>query len=194
MRRARCGERARACIYVTTLVMVGAGGCAHLADGSPPPAATKAGSGWVVAEGLRFRAQRDVYGCGTAALSMMLERWGHRPDPARFAALPEGQGVTAGQLRDMAKAEGLLSFVFPGTPADLAYELGHSRPVVVGLVARQWLRQYSHFVVVAGFDAAGGRWLLADPDRGWRILDHADLMAGWRAAGMVTLVAYPPPS
>lgn len=143
---------------------------------------------------VRFHAQKDARGCGPAALAMVLEAWGRspaaaldRPD-ARGADAP---GATAGELRDLARRQGLAAFVVVGRRADLIYELDLGHPVVLGIASREGLRRYSHFVVLVGRDASGARWLLADPDRGWRSLDDALLMSQWQAAGFTTLVVYP---
>ncbi len=178
------------------LALGAAVGCAHLADGTGPPASVQQDPAWRVAGGLRFFAQRDAHGCGPAALAMMLGAWG-RPAAhvlGSFEQDRDGQGVTAGQLRDVARREGLSAYVFPGTRADLTYELGHDHAVVLATASRSGLRRYAHFIVLAGVNRARRRWLVADPDRGWRVVDDQALMAEWSAAGRVTLVAYPPPS
>ena len=46
---------------------------------------------------------------------------------------PRDGGVRAGDLRDVARAKGLSAFVVAGTFADLFEQLGHGRPVLVGL-------------------------------------------------------------
>jgi hypothetical protein len=46
-------------------------------------------------------------------------------------------------------------------------------------------------VVLVGRQRSGRRWLVADPDRGWRVLEHEVLLAQWLAAGFTMLVAYP---
>ncbi len=40
-------------------------------------------------------------------------------------------------------------------------------------------------------ERSGRHWLVADPDRGWRVLEHEVLLEQWQAAGFTMLVGYP---
>jgi hypothetical protein len=52
-------------------------------------------------------------------------------------------------------------------------------------------QRWSHFVVVVGREAGGGRWLLADPARGLVVVARDELNVQWSASGFVTLVLAP---
>lgn len=82
-------------------------------------------------------------------------------------------------------------FALPGTFDDLAFEIRAYRPVVVGLRRTEPLGRLSHFVLVVGHDKQHERWLLADPDRGWQVVNRSDLDQDWTAAGHAMVVAFP---
>lgn len=167
-------------------------GCAQLASGSGPPADYAGNRNWTIIPAVRLRAQRNGKSCGPAALQMVLERWGVLEVPRLDLGDPaNSRGISAGQLRDEARRLGLVSFVFAGTPEDLAFEIQAGRPVVLGMARRKGLRRYTHFVVVVGEEPGNRRWLIADPDRGWQTVDHDALMTQWEEAQRVTIVIHP---
>jgi hypothetical protein len=156
--------------------------------GSGPPSELVGNDRWLLVPAMKLRPQVGDHGCGPAALSMVLARWGVADEPGKA---PGARGVSAGELRDRARALGLESYVVPGSLDDLRHELKAGHPVVLGLARREMLHAYFHFVVLVGGDADGSEWLVADPDRGWRRLPAKDLMAEWEAASRIMVVAYP---
>lgn len=157
-------------------------GCAQLAPNTPPRA-----EGWTVVPSVRFEAQKGRRDCGPAALAMLLRRWG-------LAAAPfpsQSPGVAAGELRDRARELGLASFAVPGTFDDLAAEIAAGRPVIIGTARTHGGVRRFHFVLVVGHDRARARWMVADPDRGWRALEEDELDVAWSAARRTMVVAFP---
>jgi ABC-type bacteriocin/lantibiotic exporter with double-glycine peptidase domain len=164
-------------------------GCAQLANGTGPPARV-VNERWQVVQALTFQPQKRGDDCGETTLAMVLRRWGVQLD----GVPPHDHGIAAGQLRDRARALGLEAYVLPGTFDDLGFELDAGHPVIIGVARTTGLRQFSHFVVVAGHDQQNQQWLIADPDRGWRTLERQDLDRDWSAAGYTMLVAFRPPA
>jgi hypothetical protein len=90
--------------------------------------------------GVSFLPQRHDDDCGAAALAMMLTY--HRSPTTQAEILAEAParegGVTAGELRDIARRRGFVSFVLVGDWSDLEGQIQHNRPVLVGLVKPLW--------------------------------------------------------
>lgn len=134
--------------------------------------------------------------CGGAALRMVLGRW----DPAldggeveRALGPPDSAtGYRAGALRNVARARGLESFVIEGQLADLAHEVRLGRPVIIGVVTSRLGQAFTHYRVVGGADAAGQRFLVADPRGTWSRVDANELLSEWEPAGRVAVVIFPP--
>lgn len=150
--------------------------------------------GWVLVKGVPFVAQRSDDDCGAAALAMILSYHGRRT--SRAAVLAEAPardgGVTAGALRDVARRRGLAAFVVAGTWRDLEQQLGHRRPVMVGLVKPMWGgRALAHYEVVVGFNRARHLVASLDPARGWRENSAEGFAREWAPAGRVMLVVIP---
>ena len=152
------------------------------------------GPGWIALDNTPLVLQQEETDCGAAALAMVLLRWQINTTPEMVAAacqrLPNGE-ITAGALRDHAKAHGLSSYVIPGNFEDLKRELSKGRPVIVGLVKILPDRVFTHFEVVAGFHPEHGRIATLDPARGWRTNDIQGFLGEWQWAGLCTIVAFP---
>jgi hypothetical protein len=61
----------------------------------------------------------------------------------------------------------------------------------VSLFVGGFVASLAHFAVVVGHDAAGARWLLADPALGVPAVSRTALEDDWSRAGWVTLVLHP---
>jgi ABC-type bacteriocin/lantibiotic exporter with double-glycine peptidase domain len=161
---------------------------------SPARVATE--SGWEFVRDVPFVAQRGDDECGPAALAMVLTYHQLPTTPAEILveAPARSGGVTAGELRDLARRRGFEAFVFAGTWDDLEGQIRHQHPVVVGLLQPMWgVRARAHFEVVVGINRAKRRVLSLDPARGWRE-DSVEGFAGeWAAAGRLTLAITPRP-
>jgi ABC-type bacteriocin/lantibiotic exporter with double-glycine peptidase domain len=150
--------------------------------------------GWVLVKGVPFVAQRRDDDCGAAALAMAL-RYHHVPVSEAdilAQASPHDGGITAGQLRDVARTRGTQAFVIAGTWDDLEYQLRWGRPVVVGLMKPHLGgRSLAHFEVVVGFNRVRREVRSLDPARGPRENSVDGFAAEWAPAGSVMLVIIP---
>ena len=155
--------------------------------------------GWVRLEHVKLVRQKGIKDCGSAALSTVLEY--HEPGgPAALeraaidTALREepGKGLSAGQLRDYARAHGFDAFVIQGAFDDLTHEVQAGRPVIVGvhkpLSSGEALAHYEVFV---GYHAERREVLTLDPARGLRQFPIDGFMQEWQSAGLVALVIMP---
>lgn len=113
--------------------------------------------------------------CGMAALASVMAYYqgpahSQRDLLERYPpASPEGYAL--GELRDIARAHGLVAFVVPGELALLRGHLDRGRPLIVPL--------HDHYVVVAGIDDERGTVIAMDPARGPVALELDDFAAGW---------------
>ncbi len=134
--------------------------------------------------------------CGPAALTMVL-RWHEDPLTLEEAvkALPprEGGGVTAGALRDFARARGFRAHVVAGTFDDLRKQIALGRPLVVGLIKPYISKLVPHFEVLAGIDPEAKCVVTVDPARGWMRNSFDGFLLEWDASGRVTLIVAPAP-
>jgi predicted double-glycine peptidase len=200
---------------VTTLSALALVACAGRLPGAGPTPALPTAEPWTKVPGIILVRQEGRSDCGSAALATVLSRFDPQIDPARVrtavgpSTVPApagkilaqatsnarpGDGIAAGRLRDVARAEGLQSFVIEATFADLAHELSAGRPVLVGLYRVVGDRGYPHYEVVAGINPRDQQVLLADPATGWRKEALAQFSARWRLARnlAVVILGHPP--
>src|ERR1044071_7064024 len=122
--------------------------------------------GWVIVPHFPLVMQQGDHDCGAAALAAVLTYWGHPAKPAEIVeAQPKpGQRLSASDIEHYARGQGLSSYVFFGTMKDVAYELTHGRPVIVG-VAKPYSgnKALAHYEVVVGYEPAKKRVLFLDP-------------------------------
>lgn len=155
--------------------------------------------GWVRLDDVKLVRQKGIKDCGSAALSTVLGYL--QPDgPAALdraaidAALREapGEGLSAGELRDYARARGFDSFVIQGAFEDLTHEIQAGRPVIVGvhkpLSSGEALAHYEVFV---GYHPERDEVLTLDPAKGMRQFPVKGFMEEWKSAGLVTIVVMP---
>lgn len=172
-------------------------GCAGGLLGAKGPQARTGDQAWWVASGVRMYRQHERWDCGPAALATLLSRWrGPSADATQVDVREElarnhGPGVKAGQLRTVTRAMSLQAFLVRGTVDDLAYELAHGRPVLVGLVNYLGKRTVGHYGVVVGLRTDRTRIMLADPARGWRELSLAAFELEWGPAQHLAMVVFP---
>jgi ABC-type bacteriocin/lantibiotic exporter with double-glycine peptidase domain len=152
---------------------------------------------WTFAPDVPFIAQRSDSDCGPAALAMVLAHFGVPSSLAEVVAAdpPRDGGVRAGDLRDLARAKGLSAFVVAGTFADLFEQLGHGRPVLVGLAKPMTGgRAMAHYEVVVAIDRRDHRLLTLDPARGLSENSLENFAREWAPTGQVTLIVFRPES
>jgi ABC-type bacteriocin/lantibiotic exporter with double-glycine peptidase domain len=171
-------------------------GC-FLSLGSGEPTteeALRSEPGWILVSDVRHVAQESDEGCGAAALSSVLARWGVDVPAAELqeeCAVPEVPGLLAGELRDAARRRGLSAFVFEGSLADIEHELRRGRPVVVGLVKSTGPIKATHYEVVVGL-RPDEEVAAVDPARGLVRDALPSFAAEWAATKGVTLVVFRP--
>ena len=152
---------------------------------------------WEVVRGVSFVPQHRDDDCGAAALAMMLSY--HRLPTTQAEILAEAPsregGMTAGELRDIARRRGFVSFVIVGDWSDLEGQIQDHRPVLVGLVKPHWGgRARARFEVVVGINRARRRVLTVDPARGLREDSIEGFAREWTPAGRLIVVMMPRPS
>lgn len=180
------------------LALVGLAACASYAGGARPidPARLVAERGWIVAARTPELRQQGPDDCGVAALAMIAGRWRVSLSAVSGAAATRAPtaGARLGDLRDVARAHGLVAFAIVGDRATLVHELRAGRPVLVGLLLPYGERALSHYEVLVAVRPADGQFVTIDPARGWRVRSWADLDAEWQPAGRPTLVVLGPAS
>jgi len=152
--------------------------------------------GWIIAAPTPELRQRAALDCGAASLAMVAGRWhvSFTLDAAKASLpAPTEAGTRLGDLRDAARAHGLVAFAIAGDRETLVHELGAGRPVIVGLLLPYGARRaMSHYEVVVAVHPEDGRFATIDPAGGWRVRTWAALDAEWRPAGRPTLVVLGP--
>jgi ABC-type bacteriocin/lantibiotic exporter with double-glycine peptidase domain len=152
----------------------------------------QAEQGWILVGDVPHVAQENAEGCGAAALSSVLARWGVDVPAATLreeCTLPGVEGLQAAELRDAARRRGLSAFVFEGTIADLEHELRLGRPVVVGLVKSLGPLTATHYEVVVGL-RPDAEVAAIDPAQGLVRDTLPAFTAEWAATRGVTLVVF----
>ncbi|HEY3356023.1 MAG TPA: cysteine peptidase family C39 domain-containing protein [Polyangia bacterium] len=151
--------------------------------------------GWIAVHGVPERLQKSEQDCGAAVISMVLTYWGVPTtidDVLRIYPVTKKHGLKAGDLREYARRRGLVAFVFRGDLDDLERELGHGRPVVVGVVKPYVGVKAPHYEVVVGYNPSRGLVATLDPGRGWRQNTVKGFLAEWdRSQRLVLLVLRP---
>jgi ABC-type bacteriocin/lantibiotic exporter with double-glycine peptidase domain len=112
-------------------------------------------------------------GCGSAAISMILQYWENRlgqaapnlADPERIQSAlysPAAGGIPASKMREYFLAAGYHAFAFRGNWNDLKHHVEEGRPLIVSLKASGPLGPL-HYVVVTGIDVERGYVYINDP-------------------------------
>ncbi len=179
--------------FVVVLMLVS--GCALNYSGQARPIAASqvtASDGWLLVS-VPTVHQRSESDCGAAALAMVVARW--RPaltrDVIARSLTASPQGFRLGDMRDLARASGLVAFAVQGDRALLTHELEVGRPLVIGL-HRPYGKKHilAHYEVVVAI-APDGRVVTIDPSKAgeaWQVRPWVDFLAEWQAAGLPALV------
>jgi ABC-type bacteriocin/lantibiotic exporter with double-glycine peptidase domain len=130
--------------------------------------------------------QEQEVDCGAAALASLLRHWGVSTSPAELRAACEigPDGIAAGKLREVVRAQGLEAYLIRATREDLEYELCYGRPVLAGLIRSG----VSHYVLVTGL--RGGDVRRVDPAAGEVERSWSGFEAEWSAAANLALVVF----
>jgi ABC-type bacteriocin/lantibiotic exporter with double-glycine peptidase domain len=150
--------------------------------------------GWIAVDDVPMMRQSGRYDCGPTALAMVLSYWYPAVPASRFGASERERDrrLSAGELRDRARALGLAAFVVEGTLTDIAHELRRDRPVIVGTVKPVGEdRGVSHYEVVVGIHPQTKRIATLDPSAGWRQNTFEEFAKEWAPSGRLLLVVLP---
>ena len=147
--------------------------------------------GWTSIIGVPELRQKTEVDCGPVALTMVTQYW-HQGSEA--PATPIAERVSAGDLRDAARAAGYRAFIVEGTLNDIEHELLERRPVIVGMAKPTSKGALGHYEVVVGLNKE--RQLIAthDPALGPRRYSFEAFLTEWIQAGRPLLVVIGPPS
>ena len=176
------------------VLALGLAGCYTGAARTTTRAEVEREVGWTRVTDVPFVAQRSQKDCGAAALAMVAGYWGVSLTLDEIAAAHPGRqerGLTAGELRDLARARGLHAYVVRGEPADLRAEIERGRPLIVGLAKPYGRQRVQHFEVLVGLDGPGRRVLSLDPAQGWRENSLQGFAEEWGPAQQILLVVFP---
>lgn len=175
------------------LLLLSTSGCAAYTGTARDltPNVWKQERGWIAVDGVPLLRQRAEHDCGPTALAMVLAYWRKAPAQIERGGLPENQRVSAGELRDRARALGFSAFVVAGTLEDIAHELAQKRPVIVGVAKPSINRAFAHYEVVVGLHPRSERIATLDPAAGWRQNSLVGFMQEWMSTGSVLLVVLP---
>jgi len=167
-------------------------GCASYAGSARDvsPATLDREPGWLRVRGVAFLPQVAEADCGAAAIDMVVSYWTDaRPGAVAAALRPApARGLTAGRLRDVARAHGLASFVIAGELGDLEHEIERGRPVLVGLVKPQKKGALAHYEVVVAVHRERRIVVTLDPAEGLRQNSYDGFVAEWQPAGRLALI------
>jgi len=153
--------------------------------------AFRAEPGWQAIQGVPQLRQQTEVDCGPVALTMVTQFWqpGSAPLPTALA-----ERISAGDLRDTARAHGYRSFLVEGTLNDIQHELAERRPVIVGMAKPTTKGALGHYEVVVGMNKDKQLIATHDPALGPRRYAFEDFLREWIGAGRPLLVVIGPPS
>ncbi|HXH67428.1 MAG TPA: C39 family peptidase [Candidatus Limnocylindrales bacterium] len=141
-------------------------------------------------------------GCGSAAISMVMEYWekktgrsaGDAADAGNIQAAlysPAEDGIPASAMKRYFESAGYRTFAFVGDWGELAHHLERGRPLIASLKA-SGPHGPLHYIVVVGIDSARGYIYVNDPaQRKMLRLSREGFESEWSAAGHWTLLAVP---
>lgn len=190
--------RGLAALFVAA-TLAGAGCGPRYLGGARPidPAQLAHEPGWIVAGPTpALRQQRDD-DCGPAALAMVAARWRLTVSVEELVALlppPGPLGARLADLRDAARARGLVAFAIAGDRATLVHELRAGRPIIVGLrLPYSGGKALPHYEVVIAASLAAHQVVTIDPAvAGFRTRSWTALEAEWGPVGRPTLIVLGP--
>jgi ABC-type bacteriocin/lantibiotic exporter with double-glycine peptidase domain len=141
-------------------------------------------------------------GCGSAAISMLLEYWNahgalvgsQRADATAIQKQlysRKARGIHGSDMESYLKESGFRVFPLNGDWKDLLEQLKQGRPLIVSLQPGN-AKAPLHFVVVTGVDWQSGAVFINDPARGKLLrLERAEFEKQWRPNRNWMLLALP---
>jgi ABC-type bacteriocin/lantibiotic exporter with double-glycine peptidase domain len=141
-------------------------------------------------------------GCGSAAISMLLQYWNAHGVPidaqrSDAAAIQKqlysrkARGIFASDMATYLKASGFKVFVIDGNWEEIKEHVKQGRPLIVSLQPGS-AHAPLHYVVVTGIDWQHDAVFIHDPARGKLLrVERADFEKQWRPNGNWMLLAVP---
>src|ERR1700730_14946908 len=141
-------------------------------------------------------------GCGSAAISMVLQYWGAHGAPIdrqravsaviqRQLYSRKARGIYASDMESYLKEAGFRGFLLEGEGKDLQAHLTPCRPLIVSLQPGN-AKAPLHYVVVTGIDWRSGAVFINDPARGKLLrTERAEFEKEWRSNRNWMLLAVP---
>ena len=141
-------------------------------------------------------------GCGSAAISMILQYWnahGMQIGAPRVGAAAiqrrlysrKARGIFSSDMQSYLKASGFLVFALAGSWIDLEENLKQGRPLIVSIQPGSASAPL-HYVVVTGIDWQRDAVFIHDPARGKLLrVERADFEKQWRSNRNWMLLAVP---
>ena len=142
-------------------------------------------------------------GCGSAAISMIMQYWENQPLDKPFLiwrtrngfsrlSIPRlGGGIPASRMREYFQASGYQAFAFRGNWSDLKHHIQEGRPLIVSLKASGPLGPL-HYVVVVGIDPERGYVYMNDPAQQKLLrISREGFESEWNPTHNWTLLAVP---
>lgn len=177
---------------IAAALMLCAAGCGYAGSSVPfEEAELDRTPGWVAVRGVPVVRQAAAEDCGAAALGMVSRYWGvplGSDDIAASGLIVAGRGSSARDLRDLARKNGLHSFLFHGQWEDLENEIAAGRPVIVGLVKFTGSGAATHYEVVVAVHPERKLVVTHNPAQGPRQNSFGGFRQEWDPAGYLTLV------
>jgi predicted double-glycine peptidase len=146
--------------------------------------------------------QQSEDGCGSAAISMVLQYWNAHGKPVdsgrrdveaiqRLLFSSKARGIYASDLEKYIRESGFEVFAIQGTWPDLEKHLEQGRPLIVATQPTGRKAAF-HYAVAVGMDAQAAAVLLNDPARGKLLrMERAEFEKEWQATGHWMLLAVP---
>lgn len=150
--------------------------------------------GWSLVH-VQYIPQQEEEDCGAAALAMATAYW--KAPLARDEIVrqkpPQGGGIRAGDLRDLARQRGFEAFLVQGTFRDFDTQLRLGRPLIVGTGKPILGGKVSmHYEVIVGFNRATQHVLSWDPALGLREYSAEAFAREWAPSERLTLILFKP--
>lgn len=179
-------------IAIVASLLLCAAGCGYAGSAVPFDAAELDHTpGWIAVRDVPVVRQAAMEDCGAAALAMIFRYWQvpvTGDDIAASGLIVAGRGASARDLRDLARKNGLHSFLFHGQWEDLQNEIAAGRPVIVGLVKRTSSGIVTHYEVAVAVHPERKLVVTHDPAQGPQKNSFGGFRQEWDPAGYLTLV------
>jgi uncharacterized protein YvpB len=144
--------------------------------------------------------RQQKYGCGAAAIAMVMQYWQQHGAPATAGAdydriqstlySRRAHGIYASAMEQYFRDNRYRVFAFSGQWSDFARELAKGRPLVAAV--RPTAAKELHYVVVVGLDEPEHVVLVNDPQQRKLLKESKSTFArDWKATGNWTLLAVP---